>query len=245
VFALHRSSSSVQRNSLRPIAVQRSSLRLAIVQRKARLFASAPACQISAQRVYFAAWQEKIMNTEEEKTTTGDQQAYQSETSQSGASHSEAPGSETDTDQSADSSAAQSEALIDELNRLGAKFAEAIEVAWKSEQRKRLEDDLRNGITSAAQSVEEHLKELSRREEARKVLDRAEDVADKVRSSRVSQEIASVLTQGLRALSEQLDKLAQEMREREAARTQTPPAETDVPVTEEPGGDQDIPIDRG
>lgn len=153
----------------------------------------------------------------------------------------------------------QSQVLIDELNRLGAKFAEAIDAAWKSEERKRLEDDLRTGVVSVAQSLETHLKEFSRREETQKVLDKAEHVAEQVRSSKVSQEIAGALAQGLRSLSEQLEKLAQDLREREknqnpvdpasqaTAGTGTPPPESPtVPPT--PGATQadgeDIPIQR-
>ena len=149
-------------------------------------------------------------------------------------------------------SEAQSKALIDELNTLAAKLAEAVDVAWNSEQRKRLEDDLRTGVGRVATSLEQHLKELSQREDARKVLDKAEDVAGKVRSSKVSQEIAAVLTQGLRALGDQLDKLAQDLRERDTTgKEAVDPANAaanaaendDKPDTNESDGE--IPIQRG
>ncbi|MEX1018842.1 MAG: hypothetical protein WDZ49_04245 [Litorilinea sp.] len=193
------------------------------------------------------------MTTPTDGQSTGPENT-QWESTQAGSTQSETGSSETGRAPNA-----QSQALIDELNSLGAKFAEAIDAAWKSEQRKRLEDDLRTGVTDVAESLEQHLKEFSQREETRKMLDRAEDVADKMRTSKVSQEIAAALTQGLRTLSDKLDKLAHDLRERDnAAKTAgTPPqpatddaATSDAtagktPTTDTNGGDsQDIPIAR-
>jgi septal ring factor EnvC (AmiA/AmiB activator) len=163
----------------------------------------------------------EILMTSHEKTNpTPDADA-------SGAQSSEQT-NETTTDQTTDQTtqqsgesttgeSAQSKALIDELNHLAVKFSEAVEVAWKSEQRKQLEEDLRTGVTSIAGSLEEQLRQFSKREETRQFINRAENVADKVRSNKVSQELAGTLAQGLRSLSQKLDKLAQEMREREEA----------------------------
>lgn len=184
------------------------------------------------------------------------QHSSQATGADTGPSAHQTTGEQTGDPQSEQESSRESQALIDELNVLGAKFAEAIDAAWKSEQRKRLEEDLRTGIVGVAQSLEQHLKEFSRREETKKVLDKAEDVADKVRSSKVSQEVATALTQGLRSLSEHLDKLAHDLREREA-RTQAgetaeepsgqsaAATETPHPAATDSTGGQDIPIDRG
>lgn len=205
----------------------------------------------------------------------GPEQSAQSQSSQSASAPGGADESSTREEQTGKATHAQSQALIDELNALGAKFAEAIDVAWKSEQRKRLEEDLRSGIMGVADSLEQQLKDFSRRDETRKFLDRAEDVADKVRTSKVSQEIATALTQGLRSLSEQLDKLSHELRERDEAARQpesdsptgtegdpsTSAAAANSPAANSPAGNtatasqttpetadetgQDIPIQRG
>lgn len=132
--------------------------------------------------------------------------------------------------------------LMDELNRLGNKFVEVVDVAWNSEQRRRIEDDLRKGLESLATSLEEGIKQVGESKQAREFLDTAEDVAEsvsaKVRSSKVANELAENLAHGLRALSEQMDRLAQDMKSKGEGTSTTPPSsgETDTP--------QDIPIDR-
>lgn len=129
--------------------------------------------------------------------------------------------------------------LIDELTRLGQKFAEVVEVAWNSEQRKQIEDDLRKGLVNVASSLEDGFKRVSNTKEAKEAVNAAEDVAEKVRSSKIAAELSDALAQGLRALSEQMDKLSEEMREKSAAKDRS---NQDAGSKSE---SQDIPIDRG
>lgn len=130
--------------------------------------------------------------------------------------------------------------LMDELNRLGSKFVEVVDVAWNSEQRRRIEDDLRKGLESLATSLEDGIKQLGESKQAREFLDSAEEVAEsvgtKVRSSKVANDLADTLAHGLRSLSEQMDRLSKDMKAKggPAAPPASGPAETP----------QDIPIDR-
>lgn len=133
--------------------------------------------------------------------------------------------------------------LMDELNRLGSKFVEVVDVAWNSDQRRRIEDDLRKGLESLATSLEEGIKQVGESKQAREFLDSAEDVAEsvsaKVRSSKVANELADNLARGLRALSEQMDHLAQDLKSKEQRASTTPPpadppdAPQDIPITKE------------
>ena len=93
--------------------------------------------------------------------------------------------------------------VLDELGRLGQKLVEVVDTAWNSEQRKRIQEDLRHGFTAVANSLEEGLQELSEREETQEILDKAEDVAEeisyRVRSSEITHELAeSGVTVGYR-----------------------------------------------
>ena len=139
-----------------------------------------------------------------------------------------------ETEPSAAPKSAAGQELVDELTKLGQRFIDVVEVAWNSEERKRAQEDLRTGLVSLAHSLEDGVKRVSSTKEAQNLVDAAEDVAEKVRTSKVAAEVSSALTQGLRALSEQLEKLAQEMQQKKAAGDGTPPAE----------GSQDIPIAR-
>jgi hypothetical protein len=111
-------------------------------------------------------------------------------------------------------SARAGQELIDELTALGQKFAEVVEVAWNSDERRRLEDDLRRGLASVADSLETGLKKVSETKETKDLLAKAEGVATKVRTSKVTNDLADALASGLRQLSESLDKWADEMRSR-------------------------------
>lgn len=129
-----------------------------------------------------------------------------------------------------------SQELIDELTRLGHKFAEVVEVAWHSEQRKKIEEDLRTNLVRLADSLETGIKRAGESKEAQELRDKAEDVADKVRTSKVAAELGDALSQGLRALSEQLDRLSEEMKKRGSAAADAADKAADAV--------EDIPIQR-
>jgi hypothetical protein len=137
---------------------------------------------------------------------------------------------------------ASGQEVLDELSRLGEKFAEVVQVAWNSEQRRQIESDLRSGLNSVASSLEEGLKSVAKREETKEFVNKAEDVAEsvteRVRSSKVAAELASGLAVGLRTVSEQLDKLAHDIQK------QSPPAESDKRATPPSSTSEDIPITK-
>jgi hypothetical protein len=132
--------------------------------------------------------------------------------------------------------------LMDELNRLGGKFVEVVEVAWNSDQRRRIEDDLRKGLQSLAVSLEDGLRHLGESKQTQEFVDTAEEVAEsvtaKVRSSKIANELAAALAVGLRSLSERMDRLAKDMQAKSGG--QGAPGAGD-----KPDETQDIPIDRG
>ena len=130
--------------------------------------------------------------------------------------------------------------LIDELTRLGQKFVEVVEVAWNSEQRKKIEEDLRTGLVTVAGSLEEGFIRVSNTKEAKEVVDAAEDVAEKVRSSKIAAELSGALAQGLRTLSEQMDKLSEEIKQKST----TGKSGSTPGSTASSNESQDIPISR-
>jgi hypothetical protein len=125
--------------------------------------------------------------------------------------------------------------LIDELTRLGQKFVEVVEVAWNSEQRKKAEEDLRAGLVTVASTLEESFKKLSNTKEAKEVVNAAEDVAGKVRSSKIASELSGTLAQGLRSLSEEMEKFSADLKQKSQSAQSTKGEGKDA---------QDIPISR-
>ncbi len=134
--------------------------------------------------------------------------------------------------------------LVEELNRLGSKFAEVVQVAWESDQRKKIEHDLRTGISSLATTLEEGLKKVSESPQTKDLFDKAEDVAEtvaeRVQKSQFAQDVADGLVKGLRTLTEQVDKLASELQSQK--QQAAPKSSGETPASDQA---QDIPINKG
>jgi len=156
------------------------------------------------------------------------------------------PGDATNTGPQSTSGQRKAQAtqdLLDDLNRLGLKFAEVVQTAWESEERKRMEKDVKAGVVSLVTGLERGLRKLSETDHAKEFLHKAEDVADslgeRIRTSPASHEMAGSLAKGLRVLAEQIDKLAGELQRKS---TETAQATPKAPTS--PNDSQDIPITK-
>jgi len=149
---------------------------------------------------------------------------------------------ETASTQSSTSNEAIGQNLVEELSRLGNKFAEVVQIAWKSDQRKKIEQDLRSGLSSLAANLEEGVKQVADSEQTKELLNKAEDVAgtvaEKVQKSKFAQELADNLINGLRSLTEEIDKFAVDLQSK--SKSANPPPTAGGPADQA----QDIPIDK-
>lgn len=137
---------------------------------------------------------------------------------------------------SADTSNATQE-LLDELAALASRLTDLGKSWWNSEQRKQLETDLRTGAESVVTTLESTFKQVAESQEAKEIQVKAGEVTEKVAHSKVVNDLAAALKSGLQALSEQLDKVAQDLEAKKAAQP-GPSEEPDDP------GTQDIPIGK-
>ncbi len=149
---------------------------------------------------------------------------------------------ETQSDDSTNEQASQNptaDELFEEVNRLGARFATALQTAWNSEERKNLQVDIKRGLSSVTSSLEEGFQKASDNEKTSDIIDKADDVmtkaGEKVRSSEVTSELAASLATGLRKVSDQLEKWVNEM-ENKAANAGDDESG--------PADEQEIPIDK-
>jgi hypothetical protein len=126
--------------------------------------------------------------------------------------------------------------LFEEVQRLGSRFAQVLQTAWNSDERKQIETEVRKGLSAMASGVEDGLNKVSEDERTRNVVDQADDVmtsmGETIRSSEVTKELTSSLATGLRKVSDTLSKWVNEQ-------TTQPPA--DAGEDEE----QDIPVEKG
>ncbi len=152
-----------------------------------------------------------------------------------------APQAEPKAEEKRTASGAEEE-ILGEINRLGTAIVQAIQTAWQSEERKKLEQDLSKGLRVLADNVEEALEKVGKNEQVHEFMDKAEDVAEsvgeKVRDAKVTGEIKEGLLKGLAALTEQLQKVSKDV----AARQPSPPPPAAPDVTAPDDEAQDIPI---
>lgn len=149
---------------------------------------------------------------------------------------------ESASTQSSTSNETTGQNLVEELSRLGNKFAEVVQIAWKSDQRKKIEQDLRSGLSSLAANLEEGVKQVADSEQTKELLNKAEDVAgtvaEKVQKSKFAQELADNLINGLRSLTEEIDKIAVDLQNKNTSANTPPTAGNPADQA------QDIPIDK-
>ena len=124
----------------------------------------------------------------------------------------EIPIEEDDVDQlKADEKEKQGPDLVGEFQTLGRSFAEAFETAWNSEERKRVEEEVRAGVQSFASEVDKVIREAKSSPTGERVMNEAGDMANKVESSDIGQRALEGLSQGLAWVSVEMGKLAEEL----------------------------------
>ncbi|MEZ4556705.1 MAG: hypothetical protein R2854_09720 [Caldilineaceae bacterium] len=70
--------------------------------------------------------------------------------------------------------------IFSELTVLANRFVDVVQQAWNSEDRKRIEADLKKGLNNVATGLEEGFQKVTENEKAQKVLNRADEVAEDV-----------------------------------------------------------------
>ena len=116
--------------------------------------------------------------------------------------------------------------IASELKDLGRQFADTVQTAWNSEERMRVEKEIRDGVKSFASEVDKAIREAKERQAAAKVKEEAVEIKTKIEEGDFSKRAREGLVQGLQWLSEELGKLAEQF-------TPTEKSAEDVAVDEE------------
>lgn len=100
--------------------------------------------------------------------------------------------------------------LVNELSELGRQFGETMSAAWNSEERKRFEREVKEGVQSFAHEIDKAFQEVRESPAAQKAKDEASDFSSKVKSADIGQKTQSSFAQGLHWMSVELGKLAEQ-----------------------------------
>jgi vacuolar-type H+-ATPase subunit E/Vma4 len=98
--------------------------------------------------------------------------------------------------------------VVDEMGSLGRKFAETLRGAWDSEERSKFENELKAGVRQFADEVDKIIREVRSSNVGAKLQEGTSKVRDEVGSDDLAERAKSSFTKGLRWLSDEMGKLA-------------------------------------
>ncbi len=120
---------------------------------------------------------------------------------------------EEDVDQlKADEKASDGPDLVAEFQTFGRTFAEAFDTAWNSEERKRVEEEVRAGVKTFADEVDKVIREAKKSRAGERMTKEAEEMAKQVESSEIGRRALEGIAQGLSWMSVEMGKLAEQFK---------------------------------
>lgn len=135
--------------------------------------------------------------------------------------------------------------LMGELSNLVNRFGEVLQAAWQSDDRKRVEGELRSGLNSLAESVDKAVQDIKASDETKDLQHKVGDLGEKVAKSSIVQDIAGIFASAAKAVSEQMTKVAKDIEERAARPAESPAPEAGTAPAESEGPEtQDIPVSK-
>ena len=115
--------------------------------------------------------------------------------------------------------------IADELNRLGRQLGEAARLAWESEDRKRLQTELEDGLRRFGAQAESSIEQARRSEAARQVAGQAERRGSTSQRSKGRRGSPRGLIVGMAGLNRELSRLLDRLGERPRRHPPVPSAE--------------------
>ena len=98
--------------------------------------------------------------------------------------------------------------IVDEINKLGQQFVDALQAAWNSEERAKFEAEIKEGVRTFADEVEMAISSVKEGGASQKFREDAEQMRQKMKTDDVAEKARTGFVQGLRWLSNEMGKLA-------------------------------------
>lgn len=115
--------------------------------------------------------------------------------------------------------------IAEEFKRLGRQFADTLESMWNSDERHRMETEIREGVRSFADEVDKVIRDARQSPAATRVKEEAAGVKERVESGDVTNRARDGVVEGLRWLSHELERLAEQFTKPAAAPVEKAPEE--------------------
>lgn len=112
--------------------------------------------------------------------------------------------------------------IAEELNKMGKLLVQAVQAAWESEERKKLEAELTEGLRKISDEVTAAAKKANESDAAKQIKVQAEKIATEVKEHDIAEEVRKGLLVGLEAINQELGKLAERLEPKKKAESETP-----------------------
>lgn len=98
--------------------------------------------------------------------------------------------------------------LPGEFLRLGHNLRDAVKAVWDSEEGRRLQRDIKTGLSALEAGLKEAAEELTQSEVGQRVKDEMHDLGQRVRAGDVESRVKSDLLEALRTVNRELQKVS-------------------------------------
>lgn len=115
--------------------------------------------------------------------------------------------------------------IAEELKNLGRQLADTLRTAWNSQERQRLESEIRRGVKSFADEVGKAVHEIKDSPPAQRAREEVGQIRTKVETGELGNKAKSNMAQGLHWLSEELERLSKQFTPAEKGGSDRPEAE--------------------
>ena len=96
----------------------------------------------------------------------------------------------------------------DQLNELGKNLREALQTAWESDERRKLQQDIEEGLASLGASLSQAAKDFSSSQTGQTLKEDVKDLHERWRTGEVGSKVHSEVVDALRKVNEELQKTA-------------------------------------
>lgn len=124
------------------------------------------------------------------------------------------------------------EDLTQEFRNLGRNLAEALQTAWEHPERKRLQEEITNGLNEMGNALREEAESFAESPTAQQLKSDVQQISERVRSPEVHTKVRQELLSALQTANNELQRVIQQW---SAAQTQ----ESSGDAPDDPPGDED------
>jgi ElaB/YqjD/DUF883 family membrane-anchored ribosome-binding protein len=120
------------------------------------------------------------------------------------------------TDSNPKDNPSTNENISDQLNELGKNLRQVLEAAWQSDERKKLQSEIEDGLNSLKTSLSQAAQDFASTPTGKTITEDVKDFQERWRSGEVSSKARSEISEALQKVNDELQK---------AARKNAPPAD--------------------